>query len=125
MRSFSHDSEDSWPVKVTINGIDFENMTLSGTMEASNVPKKSVPPQRSSITTFLEGEIIDFNKHTLETKSFKAGTSIDSTYWRRLEPFRSLSEKEIVSNLVSVKWLKEELGKKWILMRWKGMSAEP
>ena len=114
------DCSDSWPVKVTINSIDYESMTLSGTMEASDVPNKSIPPQESSITTFLEGEIIDFNKYTLETKSFTADASVDSTYWRQLEPFRNSPEKEIVSNLVSQKWLSEELGQKWILMRWKG-----
>ena len=116
------DCSDSWPVKVTINSIDYETMTLSGTMEASNVPNKSIPPQESSITTFLEGEIIDFNKYTLETKSFTADASVDSTYWSKLEPFKDLPEKEIVSNLVSAKWLSEELGKKWVLMRWKGQS---
>ena len=115
------DFGDNWPVKVTITSIDYSNMTLSGTMEAFNVTRKgSVPPQVSSITTFLEGEIIDFNRYTLETKSFSADTSVDSTYWRKLEPFKELTDKEIVSNLVSMKWLSEELGKKWILMRWKG-----
>ncbi|MCJ1315736.1 hypothetical protein MMC15_001056 [Xylographa vitiligo] len=120
--SLIHDSaatDDTWPVKVTINSIDYSTMTLSGTMEAFNVPRKLTPPQENSITTFLEGEIIDFNRYTLETKSFTADASIDSTYWRKLEPFKTLTDKEIVSNLVSIKWLCEELGKKWILMRWK------
>ncbi|MCJ1479747.1 hypothetical protein MMC13_008433 [Lambiella insularis] len=117
--SRSANTDDSWPVKVTINSIDYSNMTLSGTMEAFNVPRKSTPPQESSITTFLEGEIIDFNRYTLETQSFSADATVDSTYWRKLEPFKELSDKEIVSNLVSVRWLGEELGKKWILMRWK------
>ncbi|MCJ1401188.1 hypothetical protein MMC11_004400 [Xylographa trunciseda] len=112
-------NDDTWPVKVTINSIDYATMTLSGTMEAFNVPRKLLPPQENSITTFLEGEIIDFNRYTLETKSFTADASVDSTYWRKLEPFKDLSDKEIVSNLVSIKWLREELGKKWILMRWK------
>ncbi|MCJ1389514.1 hypothetical protein MMC18_002371 [Xylographa bjoerkii] len=112
-------SDDTWPVKVTINSIDYSTMTLSGTMEAFNVPRKTLPPQEHSITTFLEGEIIDFNLYTLETKSFTADASVDSTYWRKLEPFKHLTDKEIVSNLVSIKWLREELGKKWILMRWK------
>ena len=116
----SSDGEDRWPVKVTIHSIDYSTMTLSGTMEAFNVPDKSSPTNRSSITTFLEGEIIDFNKFTLETKSFKASPRVDGTYWRKLEPFKGLSDAEMVKNLVSVKWLTEELGRKWILMRWKG-----
>ncbi|MCJ1284114.1 hypothetical protein MMC26_003445 [Xylographa opegraphella] len=112
-------TDDTWPVKVTINSIDYSTMTLSGTMEAFNVPRKQTFPPENSITTFLEGEIIDFNRYTLETKSFTADASVDSTYWRKLEPFKTLTDKEIVTNLVSIKWLREELGQKWILMRWK------
>lgn len=121
--SLAPSSSDSWPVKVTINSIDYDNMTLSGTMEAFNVPQKThlnSPPNESSITTFLEGEIIDFNRYTLETKSFPADPSVDSTYWRKLEPFKGLSDGECVRRLVSARWLREELRRGWVLMRWKG-----
>ena len=114
------DNDERWPVKVTIHSIDYTTMTLSGTMEASNVPDKSSPTHESSITTFLEGEIIDFNTYTLETKSFNADPRVDGTYWRKLPPFKELTDEEMVRNLVSKRWLKEELGMKWILMRWKG-----
>lgn len=113
--------DERWPVKVTIHSIDYSSMTLTGTMEAFNVPDKSSPTQESSITTFLEGEIIDFNTYTLETKSFKADARIDGTYWRKLEPFKHLTDDEIVRNLVSRRWLTEVLSRNWILMRWKGM----
>lgn len=114
------DGDEEWPVKVTIHSIDYSSMTLSGTMEAFNVPDKSSPTQESSITTFLEGEIIDFNTHTLETKTFNASPRVDGTYWRKLEPFKKLTDNEIVGSLVSKKWFAEELCKNWILMRWKG-----
>lgn len=114
------DGDERWPVKVTIHSIDYDSMTLSGTMEAFNVPDKTSPTNESSITTFLEGEIIDFNKHTLETKSFNANTRTDGTYWRKLEPFKRLTDDEIVRSLVSKKWFTEELSRNWILMRWKG-----
>ena len=114
------DGDEEWPVKVTIHSVDYNSMTLSGTMEAFNVPDKSSPTQESSITTFLEGEIIDFNTYTLETKTFKAGPRVDGTYWRKLEPFKKLTDNEIVRSLVSKKWYTEELLKNWILMRWKG-----
>lgn len=116
------EGDERWPVKVTIHSVDYKSMTLSGTMEAFNVPDKSSPTDESSITTFLEGEIIDFNTYTLETKSFEANSRVDGTYWRKLEPFKRLTDDEIVRNLVSRKWLSEELGKNWILMRWKGQS---
>lgn len=98
-------------------------MTLTGTMEAFNVPDKSSPTKVSSITTYLEGEIIDFNKFTLETESFKADTRVDGMYWRKLPPFKDLSDDEaMIRKLLSKEWLREELMTKWILMRWKGSS---
>ena len=121
-RTSTDKADDNWPVKVTISSVDYNCMTMTGTMEAFNVPNKTSSMRESSITTYLEGEIIDFNQYTLETKSFKAGSGVDSTYWRKLEPFKSLGDNEVVTNLVSQKWLSEELGQKWILMRWKGTS---
>lgn len=112
--------DDRWPVKVTIHNIDYDTMTLCGTMEAHNIPDKSSPTQEANIITYLEGEIIDFNTHALETKSFKADAEVDSTYWRELQPFKNLTDEEIVRNLVSRKWITEELNRYWILMRWKG-----
>lgn len=114
--------DENWPVKVTVHNINYDEMTLSGTMEAYNIPDKTSPNQDAHIVTFLEGEIIDFNKHTLETKNFKATADIDSTYWRELQPFKDLTDSEISKNLVSKKWIAEELAKGWILMRWKGES---
>lgn len=119
------DHDERWPVKVTIHSIDYGGMTLSGTMEAFNVPDKTSPTKESSITTFLEGDIIDFNIHTLETKSWDATLRVDGTYWRKLEPFKNLTDDEMVRALTSKKWFEEELSKKWILMRWKGRLCKP
>ena len=113
--------EERWPVKVTIHSVDYDEMTLTGTMEAFNVPDKSSPSKVSSITTYLEGEIIDFNTFSLETKSFKADTRVDGMYWRKLPPFKDMSDDEaMVKKLLSTGWLRGELMQKWILMRWKG-----
>ncbi|KAL4765696.1 GID4/VID24 family protein [Aspergillus foveolatus] len=111
--------EENWPVKVTIHDVNTHDMTLSGTMEAYNIPDKTSPSHNAVIVTFLEGEIIDFNSHTLETKNFKADAEIDSTYWRELQPFKDLTDDEMTRNLVSRKWITDELCKGWILMRWK------
>ena len=121
--------DERWPVKVTINSVDHERMTLTGTMEAFEVPNKAAggngsgAAHEASITTHLEGEIVDFKRHTLETTSFNADAGIDSTYWRKLEPFRSMGDGEVVSSLVSQKWHTEQLNQNWILMRWKGMFS--
>lgn len=115
-----HDDEE-WPVKVVIHGVDYSNMTLTGTMEASNVPDKTSPSHESSITTYLEGEIIDFNLHSLETKTFNnANARVDGTYWRKLEPFKQFSDEQMVKNLLSKSWINDVLMKNWVLMRWKG-----
>jgi hypothetical protein len=107
-------------------------MSLSATMEAYNVPShphshtifptnNPTPPvtRTSSITTYLEGEILDFNNHTLLTESFKSNAANDATYWRKLPPFQKMSDEDVVKALTSKKWLTEVLGKNWILMRWK------
>lgn len=121
-RYVANSRDENWPVKVTIHNINYEDMTLSGTMEAYNIPDKTSPTHDAHIVTFLEGEIIDFNKHTLETKNFKADADIDSTYWRELQPFKDLTDSEIAKKLLSRKWVTEKLAKGWILMRWKGES---
>ncbi|KAH0551193.1 hypothetical protein GP486_007480, partial [Trichoglossum hirsutum] len=119
-----HDSrnavkEDRWPVKVTIHSIDYSTMQLSGTMEAFNVPDWQSETGKSSIITYLEGEIIDFRTHSLETKNFPCTAEVDGTYWRKLGPFAGLDDSELVKTLISKKWLTEQLSKNWILMRWK------
>ncbi|OGE58408.1 hypothetical protein PENARI_c001G10096 [Penicillium arizonense] len=118
-RYLANNRDENWPVKVTIHDINHDDMTLSGTMEAYNIPDKTSPTHDAHIVTFLEGEIIDFNKHTLETKNFKADADIDSTYWRELQPFKDLTDGEMAQKLVSRKWITEELSTGWILMRWK------
>ncbi|KAL8772988.1 MAG: hypothetical protein Q9209_002008 [Squamulea sp. 1 TL-2023] len=117
--STTSSSEERWPVQVKIQSIDYENMTLAGTMEAFNVPNQNSATQVSSITTFLEGEIIDFNIFTLKTKNYKTDENTDSIYWRMLEPFKKLTDDEMVRGLLSRRWMREQLRGKYILMRWK------
>lgn len=118
--------EERWDVKVTVDSIDYDTMTLSGTMEAFDVPDKNSPTKVSSITTYLEGEIIDFNTFTMETKSFDADARVDGMYWRKLPPFKDLDDDEAMArNLLSQEWLRKELMEKWVLMRWKGILLHP
>ncbi|KIW15999.1 hypothetical protein PV08_06050 [Exophiala spinifera] len=104
----SHSAEsDHWPVKVTIHSVDYDNMTLSGTMSASHMPERISPTRLSTIehrgsttsmSSYFTGEIIDFRKQTLETESEGrdyrvGGLDIDASYWARLGPFRQEIEK--------------------------------
>lgn len=112
---------DHWPVQVTIHSVDYENMTLTGTMEAQNIPDKS---QTANIVTYLEGEIIDFNKHTLATHNFESTIEKDCEYWRMLAPFKGMNEHDCVGKLLSRIWVEEVLLSGWILMRWKGKKLK-
>ncbi|KAK5148805.1 hypothetical protein LTR04_000480, partial [Oleoguttula sp. CCFEE 6159] len=150
-------NQDSWPVKVTIHAVDYEKMTLAGTMEAFNVPSHPpsfinilasantassasssftppstvhsqanppnstaplTPPPKPPITTYLEGEIIDFATHTLLTEAFDSSPATDALYWRKLLPFAHLSVAGVASMLVNRTAL-AGLMKDWVLMRWK------
>jgi hypothetical protein len=119
--------QDRWPVKVTIHAVDWASMSLSATMEAYNVPshphQHSLPSAQqytrtSSITTYLEGEILDFNTHTLLTESFKSNAANDALYWRKLPPFRDMEDEDVVRSLTSRRWW-EGANRDWVLMRWK------
>lgn len=73
----------------------------------------------SSITTYLEGEIIDFNRHSLKTSNFSSNLKDDANNWRKLEPFVHMSNDKLVKGLVSRKFMKD-LTDNWVFMRWKG-----
>jgi hypothetical protein len=77
----SDHAHDHWPVRVTIHEIDWEKMTLQGTMEAYDVPQHpttTVNPgatrpkagkKHAPITTYLEGHILDHRTHSFLTPS--------------------------------------------------------
>lgn len=76
-------------------------------------------PKTSSITTYLEGEILDLTTHTFLTESYPSHKATDATYWRKLEPFAHLqTDDDMVRTLVSQRKMRE-LGERYVLMRWK------
>ncbi|OAP58016.1 hypothetical protein AYL99_07106 [Fonsecaea erecta] len=106
---------DHWPVKVMIHSVDWEAMTLTGIMSASQMPEKlpslhqsDAPPlvpatgtttaATTSMSSFFVGEIIDFRRQPLETEQpgrdyEVGGLSVDARYWQRLGPFRKEIER--------------------------------
>lgn len=75
-------AHDHWPVRVILHSIDFERMTLQGTMEAYDVPqhpasvsilhsteRPKAGKKNAPITTYLEGHIIDLATHSFLTPS--------------------------------------------------------
>jgi hypothetical protein len=120
IRNTQGQPNDHWEVKVTIHSIDYTRMRLTGTMEAVNVPDRLSASGKSSIITYLEGEIIDLKSYSLQTISFDSTAANDGRYWRRLEPFLGMDDMTLARNLLDQNWLEQELQAKWILMRWKG-----
>ena len=128
---------DHWPVSVTLDSVDLGRMTVTGTMSASHIPDKLNPTspdhksEGNSMKSYFEGEIIDFNTHSLQTEHFRSdGVETDVTYWRQLGPFRELcakagenGEDEMVRCLGSREWVHNVLMRNWVLMRWKGESG--
>lgn len=120
---------DHWAVKVTIHDVDWTAMTLQGTMEAFNVPSEplpgsglvpnSEPVPKSTFCTYLEGELLDFSRNTLFTESYTATPDVDAHHWRKLEPFRSMTDESIARALLDPLWVEEQLMEKYQLMRWK------
>ncbi|KAF2102146.1 hypothetical protein NA57DRAFT_64723 [Rhizodiscina lignyota] len=85
----------------------------------TNTAHPPILPRTSSITTYLEGEILDLTTHTFRTESYTSQLTTDAMYWRKLEPFAHLtSDDDMVRTLVSQRRMRE-LGEKYILMRWK------
>jgi len=122
-------SSDSWPVKVTIYGVDYDNMTLSASMEAYDVPSSpqcqspTVPHcnpavHQKAIVTYLEGEILDFSKNTFITENFKSNVQLDITYWRKLPPFKKIPAYELPHRLLNSEFL-SDVNANYVLMRWK------
>ncbi|RPB21913.1 hypothetical protein L211DRAFT_410194 [Terfezia boudieri ATCC MYA-4762] len=70
------------------------------------------------IITYLEGEIIDFRTHTLQTTSYTSTITDDALYWQKLEPF-SYYEPETLMQLLTSKMFLEKLMGEYVLMRWK------
>ena len=92
--------QDHWPVTVSLHSVDMNEMRVTGTMRASQIPDKGSPAGDStkSMESYFEGEILDFRNHTLETESANreyrvGGADVDACYWARLGPFRQEIER--------------------------------
>lgn len=104
---------EEWNVKVSISAVDYYAGTVCGHMEAMDVPMSV-----SNVVTFWEGEIIDFDNHTLWTRKWAAKEKTDLDHWRRLEAFRGMEEKHIIKGAENGRF-KGQITQKYIFMRWK------
>lgn len=138
---------DRWVVRVSIHDIDYNDLTLQGTMEAFNVPNAASPPtadpNKTTFSTYLTGELLDFHRHTLLTSasslsasqpcspSLNSATSnatlettpdVDALYWRALPPFNQISDSDLARGFLDPNWIEREISQKYVLMRWKERS---
>ncbi|KAF9939607.1 hypothetical protein BGZ67_009187 [Mortierella alpina] len=104
---------EEWDVKVTISAVDYRSSTVYGLMEAMDVPMSA-----SSVVTFWEGEIIDFENHTFWTRKWTAKARTDLEHWKRLEAFNGIDEKYIIRGAKTGKF-RGHIDQKYIFMRWK------
>ncbi|KAL9619014.1 MAG: hypothetical protein Q9160_006335 [Pyrenula sp. 1 TL-2023] len=141
-RSFECRPLDHWPVRITLHTVDLNTSTLTGTMEAYNIPDKTSPHRENSMKSYFDGEIIDFRNFGLETENFRSdGIETDTLYWRELGPFKYLKDDEIASKVLDKFWMRRcsvqwdfestkgdggqeenERDANWVLMRWKERS---
>lgn len=162
--------EDMWQVNVSIESCDWNSGTISGTMQAIDVPSlangpasleeqgtassffEAIEPLESAsggsspnlsasststlsqgplcssarcVTTFWDGEIIDFNNFELWTRKWSAKPEDDKEHWRQFEPIkiirRVLKDKRkcvIERALFLAKYI-QTLRRDYIFMRWK------
>ncbi|THW80050.1 hypothetical protein D6D19_00754 [Aureobasidium pullulans] len=124
--------QDRWPVKVTIQAVNLQNMTIAGVMEAFDVPNTTHPSPETPptpITTYLEGQIIDMNIHSFLTPAnspdsggiaFPQTSALtDAAYWRNLPPFSNMKSDHDVARAILSRTQMEEIMSDWIFMRWK------
>ncbi|KAF9564558.1 hypothetical protein EC968_004471 [Mortierella alpina] len=104
---------EEWDVKVTISAVDYDSGTVYGLMEAMDVPMSA-----SSVVTFWEGEIVDFENHTFWTRKWTAKAKDDLEHWKRLEAFNGIDEKYIIRGAKTGKF-RGHIDQKYIFMRWK------
>jgi hypothetical protein len=103
----------------TSSNTNSNSNTSNNGPSTSSSGSSSSSSRTSSITTYLEGEILDFRTHTFLTESFKSDALNDASYWRMLPPFSAYSDDELVRSLVSRRWLTQRLCNEYVLMRWK------
>ncbi|KAF2757823.1 hypothetical protein EJ05DRAFT_485908 [Pseudovirgaria hyperparasitica] len=115
--------QDCWPVDVSIHAVDYKTHKISATMDAYNVPAlpNAITGVRSpahSITTYLEGEILNLRDIGFLTENFPSSAETDAVYWSKLPPFKDYTESELVERLTSKTWLRTT-GEQFVFMRWK------
>jgi len=137
---------DRWIVRVSIHDVDYDDLTLQGTMEAFNVPNSGcdpvLDPNKTTFSTYLTGELLDFHRHTLLTSASSLYTSppspslnsatsnatlettpdVDAMYWRALPPFNHISDSDLARGFLDPEWIEREISQKYVLMRWKERS---
>ena len=122
-RSPTNDA-DHWPVTVTLHEVNWDDMTVAGTMRASQIPDKTAETEGKSMESYFQGEIIDFYNHTLQSDGSRfgykvGGVDIDARYWARLGPFK----REIDRATASVGTIKKWDGKTKH-MNWTGKESD-
>merc|ERR1712182_121517 len=78
---------ERWNVRVSIDSVNLESGTCSGSMEARNVPST-----RSPVVTYWDGEIVDNINFRFFTSAWDASADSDGRHWTRFKAFGPIKE---------------------------------
>lgn len=119
---------DKWGVRVAIQSVDWENKKLFGQMEADNSSDASSNRSSSGVITFMEGEIIDFDRFGLVTRGLNSNITTDALNWRKLKALNPKENpdlgRDLAQKLCTRPFLEHHLHDNYILMRWKGVDHQ-
>lgn len=120
--------DDRWEVKVMMDTVDLQEGTLTGLMEALNVPATGA----TTVVTAWEGEIVDGYTHSLWTGKWNAERETDLIHWRRMleeiEGIPTGSEGErtehgrVLARELKLGRIPQYVCERYVLMRWKERS---
>jgi len=113
-----HNHTSSHTNTQTLSPTPDKSLTNPSSSTQSTNSSSSSKDTMTPIITYLEGEIIDFRTHTLQTTSYTSTIGDDTLYWQKLEPFSYYDSETLIHSLTSKKFL-EKLMEEYVLMRWK------
>lgn len=109
--STSHQKDtDEWRVNVVIQGLDLDNGTICGSMEALDVPNADSP-----VVTFWTGEIIDNTNYFFRTRRWGAKIEQDVDHWKKFLAFAPMHRLVAHDSADQIDLSQS----RYIFMRWK------
>ncbi|KAJ1974987.1 hypothetical protein H4R35_003354, partial [Dimargaris xerosporica] len=111
----THTRLQRWDVFVTLDRVDLARGKVEGTMVGLNMPARV-----SNVTTYWEGEILDFKTCGLCTGKWSSDSNTDRQFWQNfkgLKRLRTLKSRDALESISPD--IIADIQQDYILMRWK------